>query len=66
MKTKQEFITKEQAVSQGYNIAGKTSDDTMIAEITRDYLAQGYSSVVWTRDWCGNAVYWTKHPKINP
>lgn len=66
MKTKLEFITREQALERGFNFAGKTTDETMTGEITRDYLAQGYSQIVWTRDARGAANYWTKHPAINP
>jgi hypothetical protein len=66
MKTKLEFLTRSDAVAQGFNFAGQTSDETMREEITRDYLAQGYSQVAWTRGTNGNWNYWTKHPAINP
>lgn len=73
MKTELTFTTKEQAVKDGFNFAGKTNDETMPGEIQRDLLAAGYSQVVFvkevfhTKTKAGTVIsYWTKHPAINP
>lgn len=67
-----QFKTREQAVADGYNYAGWTNDGTMLREIRRDYLAQGYSNVVFVKESTSKWHYFTKRstpdntPNPNP
>jgi len=44
---------------RGYRFAGSTSDETILAEIRRDYLATGGKDVAFTRD-RSDILYWVK------
>lgn len=58
-------MSRQGAVVAGFNYAGFTTDRTALFEIKRDYLAQGYSEVVFAESKEG-WHYYTKHPQINP
>lgn len=65
MKMNIEWVTRQTAVALGFNYAGFTTDQTAIQEIQRDYLAQGYTRLVWVEEKEGYH-YYTSHPNINP
>jgi hypothetical protein len=44
---------------RGYLFGGSTSDETILAEIRRDYLATGGKDVAFTRGKSG-IIYWVK------
>ena len=44
---------------RGYRLCGSTCDETILAEIRRDYLATGSKDVAFTRGKSGIA-YWVK------
>ena len=51
--------TSDTMRQRGYRIGGSTSDETMLAEIRRDYLATGGEEVAFTRD-RSDILYWVK------
>lgn len=57
--------TRQELVAEGFNFAGTTTDETMLAEIKRDYHEGGYSDIEFIRE-RDHISYWTRHPIINP
>jgi len=58
--------SRAQAVADGYNYAGHTSDGTMLREIRRDYLSQGYANVVFVKESNPKWHYYTKRSACDP
>jgi len=50
----------QQMKQNGWRLAGKTDDTSMLSKIRRDYLAAGYTDVVFSKSEKSNLLYWVK------